>query len=62
MTGGGPAGATDALGTVAYSSAFELNRIRYGTALALISTLLAIPFAVWLNRVQRRTSLEGSSA
>jgi raffinose/stachyose/melibiose transport system permease protein len=62
MTGGGPAGATDVLGTVAYSSAFQLNRISYGTALALVITLMAIPFAVWLNRLQRRTSLEGSSA
>ncbi len=60
MTGGGPAGATDVLGTVAYSSAFQLNRISYGTALALVITLMAIPFAVWLNRLQRRTSLEGT--
>jgi raffinose/stachyose/melibiose transport system permease protein len=62
MTGGGPAGATDVLGTVAYSSAFQLNRISYGTALALVITLMAIPFAVWLNRLQRRTSLEGAGA
>ena len=62
MTGGGPAGATDVLGTVAYSSAFQLNRISYGTALALVITLMAVPFAVWLNRLQRRTSLEGTSA
>ena len=62
MTGGGPAGATDVLGTVAYSSAFELNRISYGTALALVITLMAIPFAVWLNRLQRRSSLEGAGA
>ena len=62
MTGGGPAGATDVLGTVAYSSAFELNRISYGTTLALVITLMAIPFAAWLNRLQRRTSLEGPGA
>ena len=61
MTGGGPAGATDVLGTVAYSSAFQLNRISYGTSLALVITLLAIPFAVALNRLQRRVSLEGVS-
>jgi raffinose/stachyose/melibiose transport system permease protein len=58
MTGGGPAGASDVLGTVAYSSAFQLNRISYGTTLALVVTALAIPFAVWLDRVQRRLSLE----
>ena len=62
MTGGGPAGATDVLGTVAYSSAFELNRISYGTTLALVITLMAIPFAVCINRLQRSTSLEGTGA
>ena len=62
MTGGGPAGATDVLGTVAYASAFELSRISYGTALALVITVLAIPFAVWLNRLQRRLSLQGTGA
>lgn len=58
MTGGGPAGASDVLGTVAYSSAFQLNRISYGTTLALFITTLAVPFAVWLDRVQRRLSTE----
>ena len=62
MTGGGPAGATEVLGTLAYSSAFQLNRISYGTTLALLITVMAIPFAVWLNRLQRRNSLEGSGA
>ena len=59
MTGGGPAGATDVLGTYAYSSAFELSRISYGTTLALVITIMAVPFAVWLNRLQRRVALEG---
>jgi raffinose/stachyose/melibiose transport system permease protein len=59
MTGGGPAGATEVLGTYAYSSAFQLNRISYGTALALLITVIAIPFAAILNRVQRRLALEG---
>lgn len=54
MTGGGPAGASEVLGTYAYSNAFELNRISYGTTLALLMTLLAVPFAVWLNRLQQR--------
>ena len=62
MTGGGPGGATDVLGTVAYSSAFELSRISYGTALALVITVLAIPFAVFMNRLQRRLSLQGTGA
>jgi ABC-type sugar transport system permease subunit len=62
MTGGGPAGATDVLGTYAYSSAFQLNRISYGTTLALVITVLAVPFAIWLNRLQRRVSLQGTGA
>lgn len=62
MTGGGPAGATDVLGTYAYSNAFELSRISYGTTLALLITVLAIPFTVALNRLQRRLSLQGMGA
>jgi ABC-type sugar transport system permease subunit len=62
MTGGGPAGATEVLGTYAYSSAFQLNRISYGTTLALVITVMAIPFAIGLNRLQRRLSLEGNAA
>ena len=62
MTGGGPAGATEMLGTYAYSSAFQLNRISYGTTLALVITVISIPFAIWLNRLQRRLSLQGMGA
>jgi ABC-type sugar transport system permease subunit len=62
MTGGGPADATNVLGTYSYKSAFQLNRIGYGTALALLITVLSIPFAVGLNRLQRRLSLQGTGA
>lgn len=62
MTGGGPAGASDVLGTYAYSQAFQLNRISYGTTLALLITVLAIPFTIALNRLQRRLSMQGSGA
>lgn len=62
MTGGGPARASEVLGTYAYSSAFQLNRISYGTTLALVVTVIAIPFAIMLNRLQRRLSLEGMGA
>ena len=62
MTGGGPAGATDVLGTYAYSNAFELSRISYGTTLALLITVLAIPFTIALNRLQRRLSMQGTGA
>jgi raffinose/stachyose/melibiose transport system permease protein len=62
MTGGGPAGATNTIGTYAYSQAFELSRIGYGTTLALLITVLSVPVAVFLNRLQRRLSLDGSGA
>jgi len=62
MTGGGPAGATEVLGTYAYSSAFQLNRISYGTTLALLIMVISIPFAIALNRLQRRLSLQGMGA
>ncbi len=62
MTGGGPAGATDVLGTYAYSNAFQLSRISYGTTLALLITVLAIPFTIALNRLQRRLSMQGTGA
>jgi ABC-type sugar transport system permease subunit len=62
MTGGGPADATEVLGTYAYRSAFQLNRISYGTVLALLITVLAVPFTVMLNRLQRRLSLQGMGA
>ncbi len=62
MTGGGPANATEVLGTYAYSNAFQLSRISYGTTLALVVTALAVPVAVWLDRLQRRAALEGGGA
>jgi raffinose/stachyose/melibiose transport system permease protein len=62
MTGGGPADATEVLGTYAYRNAFNLNRMSYGTALALVITLLAVPFAIGLNRLQRRLSLYRTGA
>jgi raffinose/stachyose/melibiose transport system permease protein len=62
MTGGGPANATEVLGVNAYENAFQLNRISYGTALALVVTVLAVPVAMWLNRLQRRASLEEGGA
>ena len=62
MTGGGPAGATDVIGTYAYEQAFQLSRIGYGTSLALLITVLSVPFAIALNRLQRRLSLQGMGA
>lgn len=58
MTGGGPADATNVIGTYAYTNAFQLSRIGYGTALALLITILAVPFTIALNRLQRRLALQ----
>jgi len=62
MTGGGPADATNVIGTYAYTQAFQLSRIGYGTTLALLITVLAVPFTIALNRLQRRLSLQGTGA
>ena len=62
MTGGGPADATEVIGTYAYSTAFELSRIGYATTLALLITVLSVPVAIYLNRLQRRLSLQGMGA
>ena len=62
MTSGGPDNASDVLGTYAFSNAFQLNNISYGTTIALLITALSIPCAVILNRIQRRLSLEGQGA
>lgn len=62
MTGGGPADATNVLGTYSYHQAFQLFDIGYGTALALLMTVLAVPCAIVLNRLQRRLSLQGTGA
>jgi ABC-type sugar transport system permease subunit len=62
MTGGGPADATNVIGVYAYTQAFQLSRIGYGTTLALMITVLSVPFAVALNRLQRRLSLQGTGA
>lgn len=59
MTGGGPGDATQVLGIYAYQNAFNFNRVGYGTALALLITLISLPFIIMLNRVQRRLSLRG---
>ncbi len=62
MTGGGPANATNVMGTYAYNSAFKVSDISYGTTLALLITALSVPCAVLLNRLQRRLSLQGTGA
>jgi raffinose/stachyose/melibiose transport system permease protein len=59
MTGGGPGDATQVLGIYAYQNAFNFNRVGYGTALALLITLISLPFIIALNRVQRQLAHRG---
>lgn len=53
MTGGGPGNATSVLGTYAFKNAFQLNDIGYGTALALLITVLSLPCVMIINRIQK---------
>jgi raffinose/stachyose/melibiose transport system permease protein len=62
MTQGGPDNASNVLGTYAWTQAFINSRIGYGTAIALLIAIFALPFVVILNRVQRRMSLQGLGA
>lgn len=62
MTGGGPGNASDVLGVYAYQNAFELNRVGYGTALALAITVLSLPCVVVLNRLQQRLSARSAGS
>jgi raffinose/stachyose/melibiose transport system permease protein len=62
MTNGGPDNASSVIGTYAYQSAFVLDRVGYGTAMALLMVILALPFIVILNRLQRKLSLQGMAA
>jgi raffinose/stachyose/melibiose transport system permease protein len=62
MTQGGPNYESSVLGTYSYQSAFVNDRIGYGTAVALLIAVFALPFVVILNRVQRRMSLQGMGA
>ena len=62
MTRGGPNNTTNVIGTYAYVNAFQLSQISYGTTLALLITVLSVPVAVAINRLQRRLSLQGTGA
>ncbi len=46
LTGGGPAGATETLATQVYKQAFSLGQFGFGSALALVLTLIILAFAI----------------
>ncbi|WP_147305785.1 carbohydrate ABC transporter permease, partial [Subtercola boreus] len=46
LTGGGPNGSTETLATQVYKNAFTLGQFGFGSALALVLTVLILVFAV----------------
>jgi raffinose/stachyose/melibiose transport system permease protein len=46
LTGGGPAGATETLATEVYKQAFSLGQFGFGSALALVLTVIILAFAI----------------
>lgn len=46
LTGGGPAGSTETLATQVYKQAFSLGQFGFGSALALVLTLIILAFAI----------------
>ena len=53
LTGGGPAGATETLATEVYKQAFSLGQFGFGSALALVLTVIILVFAVLQQYVTR---------
>lgn len=53
LTGGGPAGATETLATQVYKQAFSLGQFGFGSALALVLTVIILVFAILQQYVTR---------
>ncbi len=53
LTGGGPAGATETLATEVYKQAFQLGRFGFGSALALVLTVIILGFAIFQQYLTR---------
>ena len=54
MTGGGPGNASEVLATYTYKTAFQQNQAGYGSALAMLITLLSLVSAVVFVRLRER--------
>ena len=54
MTGGGPGHASEVLGTYTYQVAFQENQAGYGSALAVLMTVLSLVSAVIFVRLRER--------
>ena len=57
LTGGGPAGATETLATEVYKQAFALGQFGFGSALALVLTVIILVFAVLQQYATRDRSV-----
>ncbi len=55
MTGGGPGNASEVLATYTYKTAFQQNQAGYGSALAMLITLLSLVSAVAFVRLRERS-------
>ena len=53
LTGGGPAGATETLATEIYKQAFTMGQFGFGSALALVLTLIILAFALLQQYITR---------
>ncbi|HVX45887.1 MAG TPA: sugar ABC transporter permease [Mycobacteriales bacterium] len=58
MTQGGPAGATDVLGTLMYRSAFEENEAGYAAAVGIVLALISFVVAAGYQFLRRRRDWE----
>src|SRR5918998_3821996 len=56
MTGGGPGHASEVLGTYTYQVAFQQNEAGYGSALAVLMTVLSLVSAIVFVRLRERQS------
>ncbi len=54
MTGGGPGNASEVLATYTYKTAFQQNQAGYGSALAMLITILSLVSAVVFVRLRER--------
>jgi raffinose/stachyose/melibiose transport system permease protein len=54
MTGGGPGNASEVLATYTYKTAFQQNEAGYGSALAMLITLLSLVSAIVFVRLRER--------
>lgn len=59
LTGGGPAGSTETLATEVYKQAFSLGQFGFGSALALVLTVIILAFAILQQYVTRDRDAAG---